>query len=244
MEKFFKYFYRIISSRYFKFILVIGVICVLFFSHFRGNFNKDKFLDVVEQIKKDDKRDGEVVKKQITREPDKNVITEEVGVVEKKEEDPRIKKVTNIFLKLKELEVTYNNNLKNNKINYNRVIKENDTVYYSLKSIFNDQQNSKDMPEIRMFMIVTNKDLLSKKLLGKRIGQKVLFNQDEFLSFMGKEERENVQKLIKSNIDNLNNKYGKGKQIFKSYNITYELQALDFISGDIMKELNLQDNLN
>ena len=65
---------------------------------------------------------------------DEIVVKNEEGDVEKKEDNLKIKRITNIFLKLKELDATYKDNLKNNKIDYKRVIKENDTIYYSLKS--------------------------------------------------------------------------------------------------------------
>lgn len=245
MKNFFTQMFKILNNKYFRVLLTILVVILLFYKHLvTSKFNKNKFDDVITAIKNDKKIDDlvkkyeyadktEVVKKQIIKSDEEE---------EKIEVDPKIKKITNILLKLQELEKNYKYNLKNNKINYKRVIKYGDTIYYSLRSIFNNNQNDKNSPESHFFIKLIKGDIFSDKLVGKRVGQKVIFNYDDMLNNMTEKDKKVVNNTINSTMDELNKKYGKGEKIFKNYNITYELTALDFISDDVIKELELINN--
>ena len=258
MEKFFKNLYTILISKSFRFCFILFIIISLFCFHYRGNFNKDKFLNNVELIRQNTKQleiekkyniTNDVVKKQIVKDnQDANIVKKELTTEQKKDIkiiENRLKKIDNILLKLKELEKQYNEKLANNKINYNRIIKKGDTIYFSLKTIIKTGNKINTQPSslMKLFTIVNEKDMMSKKLIGRKIGEKITFTYDEFLVGMGEEEREQVKQTITDNINNVVKKYGVNKQILQNYEITYEMEALDFISKNIIEELNLtKDN--
>lgn len=257
MEKFFKYLYTILGNKAFRICLVLAIIIGFFCFHYRGNFNKDKFIDTVELVRQNTKQkeieakyeiNDNVIKKQIVKDTTINN-KEEVATKQKQEMQiikNRLKKIDNVFLKLKELETEYNEKLANNKINYNRVIKKGDTIYFSLKTIFetNNKLNTAYQPSsMKMFTVAGGNDLMSKKLVGKKIGEKIVFTYDDFLTGMNEVEKQQVKQLMKDNINNTAKKYGINKNIIQNYNIQYEMIPLDFISKNIIEELNLtKDN--
>lgn len=259
MEKFFKNLYAILGNKAFKICLVLAIIISFFCFHYRGNFNKEKFTDTIELVKQNTKQkeiekkykiDSNVIKKQITKDTNNTDIDNKKELTEEQKKEMqviknRLKKIDNILLKLKELEKQYNEKLANNKINYNRIIKKGDTIYFSLKTIIKTGNKINTQPSslMKLFTIVNEKDMMSKKLIGRKIGEKITFTYDEFLVGMGEEEREQVKQTITDNINNVVKKYGVNKQILQNYEITYEMEALDFISKNIIEELNLtKDN--
>lgn len=253
MEKFFKYLYNILSSKIFKVAFVIFILCSFFYYHYNGNFNKDKFADTIELIKEDKTQDkfknkigdaliNKVVKKQIviSDKSNSNIDNKEEDKIETKEENVKINKITNILLKMKELETNYKYNLENNKLDRDRIIKTGDYIYYSMKTIFNNDFNDPKSPEMRLFMSVEPDDSLSSKLIGKKLNQKVVLNYKDIIANAPKADRDNIERIVNKNIQDMNKNYGQGQLIFKNNNVIYELTALDFISGDIMEELDLK----
>lgn len=258
MEKFFKNLYTILISKSFRFCFILFIIISLFYFHYRGNFNKDKFLNNIELVKQNTKQleiekkyniPNNIVKKQIVKDNQKTTGIKKELTVEQKEGmkiiENRLKKIDNILLKMKELEKQYNEKLKNNKINYNRVIKKGDTIYFSLKTTIKSSNitNNPSPTPMKLFTIAGGNDTVSKNLVGKRIGEKVTFTYDDFLIGMGEEEKQQVKQTMTDNINNIIKKYGVNKKILPNYEIIYEMEALDFISNNIIKELNLtKDN--
>lgn len=260
MEKFFKYLYAILGNKAFKICLVLAIIISFFCFHYRGNFNKEKFTDTIELVKQNTKQkeiekkykiDSNVIKKQITKDINDTDIDNKKELTEEQKKEMqviknRLKKIDNIFLKLKELEKEYNKKLTNNKINYNRVIKKGDAIYFSLQTIFetnNNSNNNQPASPMKMFTIAGGNDTISKKLIGKKIGEKIIFNYDDFLAGMGEGEKQQVKQAMKDSINNTVKKYNVNKNIIKNYEIKYEMIPLDFISKNIIEELNLtKDN--
>lgn len=260
MEKFFKYLYAILGNKVFKICFVLAIIFSFFYFHYRGNFNKDKFIDTVELVRQNTKQkeiekkykvDNNIIKKQIIKDvKDTMMDDKKESATEQKQEmqiiKNRLKKIDNIFLKLKELETEYNKKLANNRINYNRIIKKGDSIYFSLKTIFNTNSkiNTTYQPSsMKMFTIAGGNDLMSKKLVGKKIGEKIIFTYDDFLAGVEDGEKQQIKQIMKDNINNTAKKYGVNKNIIQNYEIQYEMIPLDFISTNIIKELNLtKDN--
>lgn len=263
MINFFKYLYKIIGSKFFKIIIVLSIICVLFLTTFKNNVNSEKFKDALKLVKENSTKDkfdkkygtnDKVIKKQIVKSIDIKVANNETSNDENNEQQnekvEKIKKITNVLLKLKELDDNYRERVENGKIDYNRVIKNGDAIYYSLKSIINNvnnQSNNLGSTETRLFMIVKEQDDLSKKILGKKIGQKIHFNYNDLLANVTKEEKKQVNDIINEKIDRINKKLANNETL-KQYSInhdidiSYEITLLDFIDQETIDRLDLIEN--
>ncbi len=259
----FKNIYAVISTKYFRFALGFTVLALLFIYHFNGHFNRDKFFDAIEAVrdnskqKKVEERNKNnviVVKKQIKID-DENVVDEKSSeeniekTEEEKEKDEKAKKeteilnekITNVFLKLRRVEEAYKYKLENKKINHKRIIKEGDFVYYSMRSIFNeDFENKHIMPNMNVFIKVKKGDFLGDKLIGKKIGEAIQFSYNDMVDEVNPENSDVMKNKIKDTLNTVNNIYNKDKKVITSTKIYYEITPLDFVSNSLVKELGLE----
>lgn len=246
MEKFFKYLYGIISSRIFKFCLVIAILSMLVLPHFKKEqINVEQIEKIIARIKDDRNTvrylnnknkvfETENIKKEIV--PENKKIDNEKKLEEEKKDAENLKKVTNIFLKFKLLEDIYQNRLKNKKINYKKVAKYGDFVYY--ESVIDFNKPEIDKPTMHFFLKLEKGDFISEKLIGKKVNEYSNYAQMELVDSLPGEAGREAREKIKAKMLEAEN---KGIPIISS-NIIYRIRILDFIPKDVADSLTLEEN--
>lgn len=252
MDKFFKYLNDFAKSKYFKILIGLIFIFLLFYI----DFDK-KYID----FKKSEEVFSKLFSKKIKKPDEKQNISDiidakyEVMVVQKPnlkkkklipdseikkglEKEEEIKKVTNIFLKLKNIEDRYNRRLKNDQINKSRRVKYGDYVYYSMEAIFDG--NSNKQPISHFFIKISEDDFLSEKLIGKKVGQSIEFNYVDMATNISEEEKKIIGDNLEKTMDEINKKYSRdGVKIFNNNKLLYKIKVLDFIPEKIINNLSL-----
>lgn len=259
MKKIFYILYNIISSKLFKFCMVLGIFGFLFYTHFDKNYiDKEKLDEIISIIKKDkhssDKtkdiknNENKNIKKDIVPEKIENneAADDETLIMEK--DDGTLNNITNIVLKFKVLEENYKNKLKNNKIDYKRKIKYNDFIYYNNSVVIENinkiigedigiNNQVKQNNSANLFIKITKGDLISSKFIGKKIGDTVEYTQEDLINTIPEEYREQIKDNIKNIIKKSSTRIDKN--IFDSKNIKYKIKILDFIDEEDIKKMEL-----
>ncbi len=254
MNKFFSYLYRIMSNKLTRIFLVIFVLVALVYSNY--DKNKDKInADEVERIITKIKEDKKNIKKRPTVEyivVKKNIVPEEELKEEKKEEtaeeiekkkqfdkeskkiQEELKEITNVFLKFKLLEEEYQQRLKEKKINYNKVAKYGDVVYYENVMDFGnpDFQN----PSLHLFTKIEKGDFLSEKLVNKKIGQLITYTQEDLVNSLPEDVRDQVKTSIDEKMKEI-----KNLDVPININILYKVKILDFINKKTIEKFKLEE---
>ena len=243
MNKFFSYLYRIMSNKLTRIFLVIFVLVALVYSNY--DKNKDKInADEVERIITKIKEDKKNIKKRPTVEyivVKKNIVPEEELKEEKKEEtaeeiekkkqfdkeskkiQEELKEITNVFLKFKLLEEEYQQRLKEKKINYNKVAKYGDVVYYENVMDFGNPDFQKG-------------DFLSEKLVNKKIGQLITYTQEDLVNSLPEDVRDQVKTSIDEKMKEI-----KNLDVPININILYKVKILDFINKKTIEKFKLEE---
>lgn len=252
MYKIFKSLNEFTKSKYFKILLGLIFVFLLLYVDFDKKYVDFKKGEEVfsklfsKKIKKLDKKQNisDIIdakyETMVIEKPDlkrkKLIPDSEIKKELKKEEE--VEKITNVFLKLKNLEDRYNRRLKNNQINKSRRIKYGDYIYYSMEAIFDGNSNKR--PTSHFFIKISEDDFLSKKLIGKKVGQSVEFNYVDMANNISKEEKKIIEDNLEKTMDDINKKYSHdGVQIFKSNKLLYKIKILDFIPEKIISDLSL-----
>ncbi len=254
INNFFSYLYRIMSNKLTKIFLVILVIGMLGYSNYDRNkekINADEVEKIISKIKEERKNikkyptvEHIVIKKNIIPEEEiKEEKTEEEIKIEKQleEENKKIKEelkeITNVFLKFKLLEEEYQQRLKEKKINYKKISKYGDIVYYESEMDFKNP--SFENPVLHLFAKIEKDDFLGEKLVNKKIGQIITYTQDELINSLPEEARDQVRASINEKL-----KEAKNLNVPINPNILYKIKILDFIDKKSIEKFNLEGPQN
>jgi hypothetical protein len=248
MNKFFKRIYEILSHKYFRIFLCVFVIVLIFGIHFDKKLlkdNKKKIDNVIKEIKKNNidgiNRENNIVviKKEIVPEKVEDLELRDKQAVEG--EVSKFSNITNIFVKMKILEERYLKRVENKKLNYKRIVKYGDFIYYSQAATFKDKRlaatgNNK---KSNLFINIKKGDFVSEKLIGKKIGDKIKYSYIEMLNSLDEENKKNIDMY-------LNSEAGPGdkrtvREIIDASGLEYESEILDFIPIQLVEELKLSE---
>jgi hypothetical protein len=246
MSNFFKKVYEVLSHKYFRILLCVLIVVLIFGVHFDKKIldnNRKKVDNVIVEIKKNKiksvapENNVIIIKKEIVPE---NV--DELELKSKKAIDGEVKKfakLSNVFLKMKELEDEYVKRVKEKKINYKRVVKYGDFVYYSQSIIFKDTRMA-DVSDKKsnLFVFIKQGDFISEKLIGKKVGGKVKYNYFDLLNSLEGEGRRNVEMYLNSEVG-VGGEKKTVREIMVSTGLEYELTVLDFVPKQLVEKLEL-----
>lgn len=251
MSNFFSHLYKIISNRLVRFILILLVIVLVIYSGYDVNKEKineqevERIISKIKEDKNDIKKHGiernKVVKKIIIKEKEEET-KEDIEEKKKMEEENKkrqegVKEITNVFLKFKLLEDEYQKKLKEKRINYKRVAKYGDMVYYESEMDFGNP--NAENPVIHLFLRLEKNEMISERLVNKKIGQLASYTQNDLINQLP----EDVGNQIRANIDKKLEQL-KGMDVPFNMNVIYKIKILDFIDKDTVEKLNLDEVQN
>lgn len=229
--------------------MVVVVLILLVLPHFKKNKSKissEQIESVILKIKENGrhKKEGGIVKKKVVvsnegdkelknadrKEDDKNTKTED------KKDDETIEGITNVMLKFKILEDTYQERLKNKKINYKRVSKYGDVVYYENEIMLNSQYSKN--PIMHLVIKLEDGDFISRQLVGKKVGEVSIYTQKEMANAYFDESTE-YGRQAKAKLEELD----KQNEVMPTTKVIYKVKIIDFVQNETMKKLSLDNNL-
>lgn len=265
--KFFRFLYAFFASKKGRFLLGFVILCLLFYIHFDKNYiDEEKIRNAINFLKDKDNANTNFIRSDEKEEEFYKKVDATTGKpierIEKKEltpeefdEDVELNRMVNIFLIIAELNGIYNDRLKNNKIDYNRRIKDGDYIYYNTKmnvdktAILRDidpeaadkmeKINKKIKDEgVRFFMkLTTSEASYFNKFIGKKVGDTIYLNFDDMISDLDDESKEIINRGVDSEIASMRKQYGISFD-FTDFEIEFEI--LDFIPDDFVKKHNLE----
>lgn len=244
---------EIVRTRIFKITVALVFLIAIFYINFdfkRIDKNKvfDVFSYIFEKKKGNDKNITDIIDaKYDTMLYPKN----EQNIKRKLIPDSEIKKdlkteetlkiITNVFLKLKNLNENYEQRVKNKQINKNRKVKYGDYIYYAAQAKFLDGDAKSN--ESRFYTLVKKGDSISDQLIGKKVGESVEIYYYDMYRDLSDKDKQKIKDGFKKTFKDVNERYGKNdKTVVDIDKIKYKIVVLDFIPEKLVKELFLGDD--